>query len=161
MCASRDRAAGVTLVELLIAIVLVSIALAGTLQLHQTVALSTADGMVLAQGSAIAESYLEEVLLRPVYDPDLGAGGGVCPAVEASRALYDNLCDYDGLDDAGAHDQTGAALAGLGAYRIRVEVDSAARLGDLTGAPDVLRVDVQVTQGSVSSVVLSGYRTLP
>lgn len=153
--------AGLTLIELVAAMVIIAIALGGTLALHRNVALSTADGMGLAQATAIADAYLEEALLRPVHDPDLGAGGGACPAPEASRALYDNLCDYDGLDDAGARDQTGAATPGLGAYRVRVDVDPGARLGDLAGAPEVVRVDVRVTRGTAIDVALSGYRTQP
>lgn len=141
--------------------VVIAIALGGTLALHRNVALASADAMGLAQAGAIAEAYLEEALLRPVYDPDLGAGGGACPAPEASRALYDNICDYDGIDDAGARDQSGAATPGLGAFRVRVEVDAGARLGDLAGAPDVLRVDVRVTQGAAIDVALSGHRTQP
>lgn len=159
MSARRD--AGLTLVELIAAMVVIAIALGGTLALHRNVALASADAMGLAQAGAIAEAYLEEALLRPVYDPDLGPGGGACPAPEASRALYDNLCDYDGIDDAGARDQSGAATPGLGAFRVRVEVDAGARLGDLVGAPDVLRVDVRVTQGAAIDVALSGHRTQP
>lgn len=159
MSARRD--AGLTLVELVAAMVVIAIALGGTLALHRNVALASADAMGLAQAGAIAEAYLEEALLRPVYDPDLGPGGGACPAPEASRALYDNLCDYDGIDDAGARDQSGAATPGLGAFRVRVEVDAGARLGDLVGAPDVLRVDVRVTQGAAIDVALSGHRTQP
>jgi len=158
LCARRE--AGLTLVELILAMVVIAIALAGTLQLHRTLARTSADAMILAQGAAIAEAYLEEALLRPVFDPDLGPAGGVCPAPEASRELFDNLCDYDGLDDGGARDQSGAAAPGLGAYRVRVAVDTAAALGDLAGAPDLLRVDVRVTQGS-ADLALSGYRVQP
>ncbi len=152
--------AGLTLIELVIAMVVIAIALSGTLVLHRSVALSSADAMILAQAGVIAEAYLEEALLRPVYDPDLGAAGGVCPAPEASRALFDNLCDYDGLNDAGARDQSGTPTPGLEAYAVQVEVDLGAQLADLSGAPDLLRVDLRVTQGA-AEVLLSGYRTQP
>lgn len=152
--------AGLTLIELVIAMVVIAIALSGTLVLHRSVALSSADAMILAQAGVIAEAYLEEALLRPVYDPDLGAAGGVCPAPEASRALFDNLCDYDGLNDAGARDQSGTPTPGLEAYGVQVEVDASAQLADLSGAPDLLRVDLRVTRGA-AEVLLSGYRTQP
>jgi MSHA pilin protein MshD len=148
----------VTLVELTISIAVIGIALAGTLALVRRATVASADPLIQRQASAIAEAYLEEILLRPYYDPDLGAGAGACPAPEASRPLFDNVCDYAGLDDAGAHDQTGAAVAGLTPYRVRVSVDTAATLGSLSGPGSVLRVDVRVTHALPVDFTLSGYR---
>lgn len=157
---ARHGEAGVTLIELVISIVVIAIAVASTLVVVQRAARASADPMIQRQASAIAESYLEEILEKPFYDPDLGAAGGACPAKEASRALYDNVCDYDGLDDAGARDQFGAALGGLTPYRVRVTVDSsAAALGALSGSSVVLRVDVRVTTSLPLDITLSGYRT--
>jgi MSHA pilin protein MshD len=157
----RDGAGerGTTLVEMIISIAIISLAVAGTLLLVQKVAVHSADPMVERQALAIARAYLEEILLRPYWDPVVGAGGGACPAPPASRALFDNVCDYQGMDDAGARDQNGAPVAGLGAYRVRVAVDAAATLGDLTGPADVLRVDVRVTHPASVDLVLSGFRT--
>jgi MSHA pilin protein MshD len=150
---------GATLIELVISIVIISIAILGTLEVMRTTTLGSADPMLLKQATAIAEAYLEEILLKPFYDPDSGAGGGVCPTAEASRDLYDNVCDYNGLDDAGAVDQNGSAVAGLGTYRVRVSVDSAATLGALSGPADVMRADVRVTHSDRVDSTLSGYRT--
>jgi MSHA pilin protein MshD len=85
---------------------------------------------------------------------------GACPAPEASRDLFDNVCDYNGLDDSGARDQFGAAIAGLSPYRVRVTVDSAsAVLGALTGPANVERVDIRVTHPLPLDITLTGYRT--
>lgn len=145
--------------ELVVTVVVIGIALLGSLQALRATLAGSADPMLLHQATAVAEGYLEEILLKAFYDPDLGAGGGVCPVPEASRPLYDNVCDYQGLDDAGPRDQTGAPMAGLGAYRVRASVASAASLGALTGADRVVRVDVRVTHVSAVDVTLSGYRT--
>ncbi len=157
--ASGRGTRGVTLVELLVAMTVIAIALAGTLELIRATTRASADPMLLQQGVAAAEAYLEEILLQSFYDPDLGAGGGTCPAAEASRELYDNVCDYDGLDDLGPRDQQGNAVAGLGAYRVRVSIDTAASLGGLAGASEIVRADVRVTHPSNVDVTLSGYRT--
>jgi MSHA pilin protein MshD len=149
---------GATLVELVISIAIIAIVVSGTLLLVQKVAVHSADPMIERQALAIAQAYLEEILLRPYWDPTLGSAGGACPAAPGSRALYDNVCDYRGLDDAGARDQTGAAVTGLGAYRVRVAVDTAATLGDLSGSADVLRVDVRVTHPAAVDLVLSGFK---
>jgi MSHA pilin protein MshD len=157
--ASAQTLAGVTLVELVIALVAVSIAITGTMQLVTLTARHSADPLILEQATAIGESMLEEVISKAFFDPDAGASAGACPAPETSRALFDNVCDYDGLDDAGARDQSGTALAGLSAYRVRVGVATEAVLGDLSGAPVVLRVDVRVTHPAGLDVTVSGYRT--
>lgn len=149
---------GATLVEMVISIVIIAIVVTGTLLLVQKVAVHSADPMIERQSLAIAQAYLEEILLRPYWDPALGSGGGACPAAPGSRALYDNVCDYRGLDDAGAMDQTGTAVSGLGAYRVRVAVDTAATLGDLSGSASVLRVDVRVTHPAAVDLVLSGFK---
>jgi MSHA pilin protein MshD len=150
---------GITLIELVISILVVSIATVGTLAVVQRTTRASADPMITRQATAIAEAYLEEILEKPYYDPDLGAAGGACPVKEASRTLYDNVCDYSALDDASAKDQFGTTPAGLGAYRVRVTVDTAATLGALSGSATVLRVDVRVTHPLPVDFTLSGYRT--
>ncbi len=153
-------ASGVTLIELVISISIVAIAVTGTLLSISRSVRSSADPLIVHQALAVGEAYLEEVLLKEYYDPNLGAGGGVCPMSEASRDLYDNLCDYDGLADAGARDQNNVAVVGLEGYNVAIAVEeTTATLGALTGDPDVVRVDVTVSNGNVVNLTLSGYRT--
>lgn len=151
--------AGLTLIELVISIAVIAIAVTGTLLAISRTVRASADPMVQRQASAIAEAYLEEILAKPYYDETLGAAGGACPADGGTRATWNNVCDYHGLDDAGARDQFGVAVAGLSAYRVRVTVDSAtAALGALSGPSNVLRVDVRVTHPLPVDLLLSGYR---
>jgi len=152
--AARARA-GLTLIELVISIAVLAIALGGALLAIDQTTVRSADPMIQHQASAVAEATLEEILLKSFLDPDTGT---VCPAPEASRGLYDNVCDYAGLDDSGARDQAGAAVTGLENYRVRVAVDTAAILNTLTGSPDVLRIDVRVNHGSRVDLTLSGYQ---
>src|SRR5262245_19748528 len=92
--------AGVTLVEMVVSIAIIAVVVSGTLVLVQRVAVTSADPMIERQSLAIAQAYLEEILLKPYWDPLLGAGSGACPAAPANRGLYDNVCDYQGVDDA-------------------------------------------------------------
>ncbi len=153
---ARRHRSGLTLVELLIAIVVISVALGGTLLLSRQTVLRSADAMIQHQALVVATAYLEEIMLRAYLDPDTAT---LCPASEVCRALYDNVCDYAGLDDAGVVDQTGSSVSGLGDYRVRVDVDTTANLGGLSGSADVLRVDVRVTHPTGVDITLSGYRT--
>ena len=61
---------GFTLIELIIFIVVVAAGLAGILSVMNTVVKSSADPMIRKQTIAIAESLLEEILLKEYCDPD-------------------------------------------------------------------------------------------
>lgn len=142
---------GVTLVELLVSIVIVSIAASVVLGLISMTTAASADPMIRHQAAAIAESYLEEILLKPLVDPD-GADG------EVARSDYDDIDDYDGLSDTGPRDQFGNALAGLGSYNVAVSIVPSAALPGVPVA-NAIRVDILVTHTNAVSYVLTGYRT--
>lgn len=142
---------GATLVELLVSIVIVAIAASTILGVLAMTTAASADPMIRHQAAAIAEAYLEEVLLKPLSDPD-GVDG------EAVRADFDDLDDYDGLSDAGARDQFGSLIAGLDAYNVAITVAPSAALSGVP-ATDALRVDVVVSHTNDVNFVLSGYRT--
>jgi len=112
--------------------------------------------MLERQAISIGESYLEEILQKSYLDPN---DGTLCPAPEATRSLYDNVCDYQGFDETGVHDQSGTPITGLDGYRIEVDVDTGANLGTLSGPADVIRIDATVTDPMGNPVRLSGYRT--
>lgn len=142
--------AGMTLIELVVAIAVVATAVTAILGVYAAVAVRSADALVRQQAVAVAESYLEEVSLKAFSDPD-----GV--DAEAGRADWDDVDDYDGLVDEGARDQSGVALAALSGYRVSVAV---AATDALTGVPATLarRIDVTVDGPGGVRVALSGLR---
>ncbi len=151
-----------TLVELVVSVVVIAIAVAGVLLVISHTTRRSADPMVRHQAVAVAQSYLEEILLEAFEDPD--GGGNVCPAVGAeageSRGEFDDVDDYDGLSDAGARDQGDNPVAGLGGYTVDVTVTCAA-LGtgpDAVPASDAKRVEVRVRNPPEIDLRLSGYR---
>lgn len=145
-----------SLIELVIAIVVIAICLTGAFALVNTTTRRSADPMLERQATSIAEAYLEEILQQAYVDPD---DGQICPTAEANRKLFDNVCDYSGLAETGARDQQGDAVTGLESYRVEVAIDSKATLGGLTGESVVLRIDVTVTDPLGRPVRLSAYRT--
>lgn len=138
---------GFTLIELIVAIVVLAIAVAGVIAGLSAVAVRSADQMVSEQANAIASAYLNEVLQKP-----FGANDG-----QAGRSNLDVVDDYAGLTDAGVRDQTGAVVPGLGSFTVVVTVTAVA-LGAVPAA-EAREVDVTVTHTSGISVVLSGFRT--
>lgn len=151
MLPNRNRQLGVTLVELVIAITIVAIAATTVLGAMSAITTRSADAMIQQQAIVVAQAYLEETLQRPVVDPD-----GVEP--ESGRGTYDDVDDYNGLADVGAHDQFGNAIAALSDYNVAVAVSQSAAL---TNVPSTAarRVDITVTHPSGVVARLSGYRT--
>jgi len=145
---------GVTLIELIISMIVISVALGGVLVVMNYSTLHSADPMLRHQAIAIAEAYMEEVSLKNYRDPD---DGNLCPAAESSRDQFDNVCDYSSLPDTVVRDQTGSAIGPLGGYRVSVSVSNP----EITyGSPAVngLRIDVTITDPAGESFTLTGYR---
>src|SRR2546423_6677522 len=89
--ARRRGQAGISLIDIIAAILVIGIAVAAVVSVFTVTVQHSADPMMRRQAQLIAEAYLEEILLQKFYDPDTD---NVCPAPEASRNLYDNVCDY-------------------------------------------------------------------
>jgi len=145
---------GVTLVELIVAMIVISIAVGGVLLVMNYTTQHSADPVLRHQAIAIAEAYMEEITLKSYRDPD---DNNVCPSAEASRDLYDNVCDYNGLSDSGARDQTGTAIAALASYNVAVAVSST-NYGPGGSQVAGLQVDVTVIDPAGESLILTGYR---
>jgi MSHA pilin protein MshD len=148
---SPQRERGLTLIELVISIVVVSIAVGAILGVLSRNAEHSADAMVLTQAAAIAEAYMEEIELKPFADPD-GVSG------ETARAQFDDVADYNGLVDAGAVDEFGNAIPSLSRYTVSVDVTPTGALPNVPPA-DAYRIDVRVQNPPYADVRLTGYKT--
>ena len=169
-------ARGLSLVELILFIVIVGAALAGTLAVFVQSTRASADPMQRAQALAVARSLLEEVQLAAFTwcDPDdanaasatSAAGCASLPEAlgpEAGESRlgspgFDNVNDYDGYAMNGIVDLSNTAIPGLAGYAARVRV-AAAALGSIGAAGDALRITVTVTSPNGASVTLEGWRT--
>jgi MSHA pilin protein MshD len=150
MMKSTGRQSGTTLIELVIAIVIISIAASAILAALSSNVARSADPMIRHQAIAIAEAYLEEISLRSFADPD-GVDG------EASRDLYDDVDDYDGLVDNGARNQFDAAIAGLSDYTVSVDVTPSGVLPSIAST-DLYLISVTITHAQNVNFTVSAYR---
>jgi MSHA pilin protein MshD len=151
MTSSRQR--GFTMIELIIFIVVVSVGIAGILSVMNTTVKSSADPMLRKQSIAIAESMLEEVLLKD-YNNTLGAQTG--------RANWNLVSDANGYAVTGIQDPQGNAIAGLERYAVSVTVADATSADNSQLAALALvakKVTVTVTDPGANTVTLVGYRT--
>jgi len=148
-CLTRSGQRGVTLIELVVSIVILSVAATGILMVMTQTVLSSADPMLREQATAIAQSYMEEILTQPLTDPDGVETNG--PEGGESRATYDDVWDYHGLNNsAGALDQNGATVSGLEGYNIAVTV-TGATFGPGAGSP-ALRIAITVTHDGQAGI---------
>ncbi|WP_426414979.1 prepilin-type N-terminal cleavage/methylation domain-containing protein [Aestuariirhabdus sp. LZHN29] len=153
------RQRGLTLIELVMSIVIGGIAAAAILGAMAAIGGRNADPMLRQQAQAIAAAYMDEIYLQPFVDPSLAPAANPCAGPPAgSRALFNNVCDYDGLVDNGAVDANGNPIPALGFYRVAVTIARNTPWQGVAGN-DVLRIDVQVTTPDGLAVLLSGYRT--
>ena len=111
----HNKQAGVTLVELVFSIVIISIALTGVIHLISQTTMYSADPLIQQQAIAIAESYIEEITALPITDPD-GDNTG------ETRSTFDNVDDYHQLQDNGVVNQAGEAVALLSSYQVAVDI---------------------------------------
>ena len=149
-----------TLVELVMAIVIISTGLAGLLLAFSTVASRSADPVVRKQMLALAEEMMEEVLLQPFSQP-AGLAGSI---VGCNRSQADDVMDYAGYS-CPPGEVNGDPIAGYAAYNVSVRLDNSAglTLGGLVnpataGDRMLIRVEVTVSAGA-ESLRLVGWRT--
>ena len=159
MIDSRQR--GFTLIELIIFIVVVSAGLAGILSVMNTVVKSSADPMIRKQTIAIAESLLEEILLKDYAKPT-GSTAVAYSGPGWPRNLADCVPDYSGYNTTtGIVDPTGATVSGLGSYNISAVTVANATAADNVAlaalVPPAKKITVSVT-GPQGTISLTGYR---
>jgi MSHA pilin protein MshD len=167
------RQRGFTLIELIVFIVIVSVALAGVLTVLNITSRSSADPVIRKQALAVAESILEEVMAQPFTwcDPDdanaaTATGYAGCTTVQNTAAgkagesrgsattPLDNVFDYNG-----AAISTNIAGGGSAPYTANVTVAPAALngVGDASATSAALLITVAVSAGG-ETIQLQGYR---
>jgi MSHA pilin protein MshD len=139
---NNTRQAGFTLIELVIFIVVVSVGVVGILSVMNFNVQHSADPFVRKQAAALADSIMEEILLKEYVDPD-GIETG-----ETGRDTYDDVDDYNGLSNAAF-----TLPSALSSYVIGIAVtDGTATLG-----VTAKKVEVTVTRGN-ERISMTGYR---
>lgn len=147
---------GSSLIELIMFIVIVSVALAGILLVMNTTSKGSVDPLIRKQVLAAAYSMLEEIELQ-----DFSSVAGVTTAVtQANRAsAYHIVRDYNAFNTASVFGLSDAASAAplLSNYAVKVAVANVA-LGAIPAASAV-QIDVTVTAPNGEAIIATGYRT--
>lgn len=158
---SEAKSQGFSLIEVVVFIVIVSVALVGVLSVMNLTTQRSADPLIRKQAIAVAESMLEEIALHAFNNP---AGGFTGPYTQANRQYFDDVSDYAGLPpSSGVYPiDSVTPIPGLTGYSVSVSVVNA-DLGPATStisaaSGNAKRITVTVTGPDNVSITLSGYR---
>jgi MSHA pilin protein MshD len=154
---------GATLVELVITIVIISIAIAGVVGAFSVITGRSADPLNQTRAVELAQLYMDEILTKK-YGESTPQGGvprkpGTCslgPDGSETRATFNDVDDYNGLSEA-PKTQTNTALAGYQGFRVNVLVACAGADLGLVNA-EAKRIDLTIGAPGNQSFTFSAYR---
>lgn len=146
------RAQGITLIETLMFIVVVSIALTSLISVFNQNVTNSVDPVIRMQAMEKAQALMEEILARKFDEntptggvPACGTSAGAACAGIAGDTDYDDVGDYHGFTQSS------------GPFSLEVSVVSAG--GDLgLASADARRVSVSVQGPDGKTLVLSAYK---
>lgn len=142
---------GFTLVEMILAVVIIGIGVAGLMMAFSSTVKNSSDPVVNKQLLAIAEEMIEEVELQP-FNSCIPKSGTGC-----ARAGFTRISDYNGYKTTNQIcDIDGMAIAALTGYSVGVKTEAAA-IGSVP-ASSALRITVEASRGT-DSITLVSWRT--
>ena len=172
---------GFTLVEMIIFILVLSVALTGVSLVIQRTVLQSPQYIIQTRALELAQAYLDEVLAKK-YDHNSGQGGlPPCDAPVAAypqsqpctnslgpegveilagnRNLFDDVDDYASLNESPPKSVNGTVHTGYTDYAVQIDVVYAGNELGLANNRLAKRVTVNITTPSGNVVPVSVYRT--
>lgn len=163
---SRNKLqSGATLVELVMTIVIISIAIAGVVGSFSLITGRSADPLNQARAVKLAQLYMDEIIAKK-YNDNTPQGGvpkatsNLCdigPEPGESRGAFDDVDDYHNLVDeppAGAD----GPLSGYDGFRVSVSLVCAGSELGLANNGDGKRIDLGIIVPGGQSFVFSTYK---
>ncbi len=173
MRASASASQGFTLIELIVAMVALAIVLAALATLVYPTMKRNPESVIQIRAVELGQAYLDEILTKR-YDENSQQGGVPpcstanpaypnCSAVlgpeEGSRANYDDVDDFSGLDESPPRDAQGNVRNGYNNYRVQVSVSYAGdELPGVGTAEDAKRIRVTISSPLGDQFVFAAYR---
>lgn len=153
---------GVSLIELIIFIIIISVGLTGILLVMNQTTAHSADPLIHKQAIAVAESLLEEIQLQDYTDANSGLA--TCPA--SAVTVTNRSTNYHIIDCYKAFNMPSppgiyslndgtTPIAGLTGYAANVAIVDAV----LGGVASAVRITVTVTDPQGTQIAIDGYRT--
>jgi len=170
LCSTKQKQRGVTLIELVISIVVLSFAIVAMLNAFSISISHSADPLWRNKSLKLAQLYLDEILAKK-YDESTPLGG--VPAVISpdcssgylgadtgeTRDIFNDVDDYDDLTDSPPKDIDGNSLgASYSAYSVSIEV--VCDDGKVEASADIhaKKITVTVTPPGESPMTFAAYK---
>ena len=139
------RMAGFSLIELIVTIVILTVAVGTIVSVYSFVTARSADPMIRSQLIAVSEAFMDEITSKEI-DPET--------PITDPRSQRNVIDPYDGETYEPPTDATGEPMAGLDDYRVEISAeDDAFGLGD-----DSREIEVCAEHGG-ERVCITGFRT--
>jgi len=163
------RQTGATLVELVMTIVIISIAIAGVVGAFALITGRSADPLNQSRAVALSQLYMDEILAQKFADGSPVGGGEVSNSSEAdcgsigrdgteTRATYDDVDDYDELSSSTPENSEEDPLTGYSGFLVSVSVVCAGTDVGFANDYETKRIDITITDPSGNNYLFSGYR---
>lgn len=144
-----SSARGFSLLELLLAIIVLGVGLAGVLLAFNQSVAASADPLVRKQMLSVAEEMMDEIRLRSFTAVASAAPAG------CARSAFNDIDDYNGYNQASICDIEGNAIASLSSFGVAVAVVDVV----LPNGVAAKRITVSVSLAGQPPMTLVGYRT--
>jgi len=169
----RYQQAGFTLIETVMVITLVGVMLAGMTALFMNNVGNSHRPYLRQKALAVANAFMDEILRKqwneatPLGGGCVNTASGSCatgPAVIAigtdgeSRATYDDIDDYHGLNQSPPQDSSGTDMPGYTGYTVNVSVVQPGVNWNTVPTADLRLITVNVTSSSNETISISAYR---
>ena len=160
------RQQGATLVELVMTIVIISIAIAGVVGAFALITGRSADPLNQTRAVALSQLYMDEILSKS-FAHDSPVGGGAVDAGDAdcnnlgpdgeTRRTFNDVDDYHTLNNAPPENSEEASLLGYSNFQVSISVACAGTEVGLSNH-EAKRIDITVTDPSGNTYLFSAYR---
>jgi len=169
-CSNKRKQRGVTLIELVISIVVLSIAIVAMMNSFSVSMRHSADPLWRNKSLKLAQLYLDEILAKN-YDESTPLGGipfeptPLCSSLNSdgseTRETFDDVDDYNGVDDLPPVNLSNSIDVSYALYRVTVEVTcDGDNVGATGGTSDnhAKKITVIVTPPGQSPMTFAVYK---
>ncbi len=169
----RSTQRGFTLIELIVTIVVTAIALTGLGVGLLTASRNSVDPVISMRAATLAQAYLDEILSKR-FDEQNGLGGvtrcneagqpacSIMMGADAgeARATYDDVDDYNGLNESPPRDAFGNDQALYDGFRVQVSVNYDGAFSGGFGIPQsaVKKITLRINAPIAGEFTFAAYR---